>query len=212
MKRNMNVIRETLKKLLFFIILTLGTTAAWGQTDYSGVYYIANKIYNGDHNNASYWYNNLPQNKRWYLVPAKDPQREHAIDAYYSSNYGTTDGDPEKPFLTTYQTNRDNNSVWIVKKTGSKYYLIHALTGKYVKYEPPVSNAKERMSVHLEAVDGDSPGNVFQYTITPYTENNISGYNIQPTQEDGTAVGGYLNPAGENWILERNNASVPFSG
>ena len=41
MIRNMNVIRETLKKLLFFMILTLGTTVAWGQ-DYSGVYYIAN--------------------------------------------------------------------------------------------------------------------------------------------------------------------------
>ena len=198
MKRNMNVIRETLKKLLFFIILTLGTTSVWGQ-DYSGVYYIANKIWNGDHNGSNYWYDKLTPEQRWYLVPAKDPQQGHAVDAYYSSNYGTTDGDSEKPFLTTYQTNRDKNSVWIVKKTGSKYYLIHALTGKYVKYEPPVSNAKERMSVHLEAVDGDSPGNVFQYTITPYTENNISGYNIQPTQENGTAVGGYLNPAGENW-------------
>ena len=77
---------------LLLLLITLGSVNVWGQTpDYSGVYYIANKIYNGDHNNASYWYNNLPQNQRWYLVPAKDPQQGHAIDAYYSSNYGTTD-------------------------------------------------------------------------------------------------------------------------
>ena len=31
MRRTMNVIREHLRKLLFFIILTLGTTAVWGQ-------------------------------------------------------------------------------------------------------------------------------------------------------------------------------------
>ena len=167
--------------------------------DYSGVYYIANKIYNGDHNNSSFWYNSLTPAERWYLVPAKDPQQEHFVDAYYSSNYGNTDGDPEKPFLTTFQTNRDNNSVWIVKKTGSKYYIIHALTGKYVKYEPPVSKAMQRMSVHLETADSDTPGNVFQFTITPYTENGISGYNIVPTQANGNDVSGYLNPAGENW-------------
>lgn len=167
--------------------------------DYSGVYYIANKIYNGDHNNSSYWYNSLTPAERWYLVPAKDPKQDHAVDAYYSSNYGNTDGDPEKPFLTTFQTNRDNNSVWIVKKTGSKYYIIHALTGKYVKYEPPVSTAMQRMSVHLETADSDTPGNAFQFTITPKTENSISGYNIRPTQADGKDVSGYLNPAGENW-------------
>ena len=191
----------TKKIFILMALLTVGASETWAQTDgLSGVYYIANKIWNGDHSNSGlYWYNKLTPEQRWYLVPAKDPKQTHSVDAYYSSNYGTTDGDPEKPFLTTYQTNRDNNSVWIVKKTGSKYYLIHAMTGKYVKYEPPVSAAKERMSVHLEAVDSDSPGNVFQYTITPYTENSISGYNIQPTQENGTPVEGYLNPAGENW-------------
>ena len=173
----------------------------WGQEtpDYSGVYYIANKIWNGEHNNASYWYNSLTPAERWYLVPAADPHQTNGEDAYYSANYSTNNGDPDKPFLTTFQTNRNDNSVWIIKKTGNKYYIIHAITGKYVKYEPPVSGAPERRSVHLEMVDTDTPGNVFQFSITPQTKNSISGYNIQPTKSDGSSPNGYLNPAGENW-------------
>ena len=56
MIRNMNVIRETLKKLLFFIILTLGTTSVWGQTDYSGVYYIASYARVPNSNPSTYFY------------------------------------------------------------------------------------------------------------------------------------------------------------
>lgn len=168
--------------------------------DYSGVYYIANKIWNGDHNNSTYWYNNLPPEQRWYMVPAKDPQQPKYEDAYYSGDGYATYGESEKPFLTTYQTNRDNNSIWIVKKTGNKYYIIHALTGKYVKYEPPFSDTK-RSAMHLEAWtdSNNDPGNVFKYTVTTKTEDNISGYNIRPTQSNGTNVNGYFNPAGDNW-------------
>ena len=188
-----------LRTLSLTLLMVAGAAGAWGQTDYSGVYYIANKVYNGDYGSSDYWYNKLPTNERWYLVPAADPQQTNKEDAYYSADYAANPGDPEKPFLTTYQTNRDNNSVWVVKKTGSKYYIIHALTGKYVKYEPPVSGKPNRRSVHLEGIDTDTPGNVFQFTITTKTENSIEGYNIQPTQSNGNDVAGYLNPAGDNW-------------
>lgn len=195
--RDNNPIQSLLRFATLIVVMLTWMVPAKAQ-GYSGVYFIANKIWNGDHNGASYWYNSLTPEERWYLVPAKDPQKPHAVDAYYSPNYGTDDGDPERPFLTTYQTNRDNNSIWIVKQTGNKYYLIHALTGKYVMYEPPVS-ATERMSVHLQAVDEDAPGNEYQFTITTKTDNSIFGYNMKPTKANGDAINGYLNPAGENW-------------
>ncbi len=186
--------------------------------DYSGVYYIANKIYNGNYSAKTYWYNNLTQENRWYLVPAADPQQNNKEDAYYSANYNNSDGDPDKPFLTTFQADHVPNSIWIVKKTGSKYYLIHALTGKYVKYEPPVSANQNRRSVHLEAWtdSNNDPGNVFQFTITPKTADNISGYNIRPTKSDGFNVEGYLNPAGDNWPYyyahQKNNQNIWCTG
>ena len=206
MIRNMNVIREHLRKLLFFIILTLGTTAVWGQ-DYSGVYYIANKIWNGSNTSSPYYYysSSTPE-YNWYLVPAKDPQLTHKSDAYFNAQYVNTDskavdytgdnyGDPEKPFLTTYRTNRDNNSIWILKKTGNYYYIIHGLTGKYVKYEPPYKSFPLRKTMHLEAVDSESPDNAFQFSITTNTSNGITGLNIAPRNKTGN----YFNPAGDNW-------------
>lgn len=194
-------LHKGLQSLSLLALLFLLPLTGWGQDDYSGIYYIANKVYNGDHSGSTYWYNNLTPEERWYLVPAADPHQTNYEDAYYSADYSTTNGDPERPFLTTYQTNRDNNSIWIVKKISgsSKYYIIHALTGKYVKYEPPVSGNANRRSMHLETVEGNTPGNVFQYTITTKTEDGISGYNITPTQSNGSNVGGYLNPANDNW-------------
>ena len=205
-------LKQRLRLQVLRVAVVLGVMMAWMMPvmaqDYSGVYYIANKIYNGNHNSSSYWYNNLPQDQRWYLVPAADPHQINGEDAYYSSDYTVSNGSSDKPFLTTYQTNCDNNSIWIFEKTGNKYYIIHALTGKYVKYEPPTkvassgsyqNNPENRRSMHLEAVEGDTPGNEFKYSISVNTENNITGYNIKPTKSNGTNVNGYFNPAGENW-------------
>ena len=201
---------------MLLLMMVVGVNCAWAQTDYSGVYYIANKIWNGDHSKSTqegyedYFYSVEKPDKNWYMVPAADPHQTNKEDAYYSADYTANNGDPEKPFLTTNRTNRDNNSIWIVKKTGNKYYLIHALTGRYVKYEPPTkvaatgsyqNNPVNRRSMHLEAwTDPDNdPGNVFKFTISTKTENNILGFNIKPTQADGTDVAGYFNPAGDNW-------------
>lgn len=175
--------------------------------DYSGTYYIANKIWNGDHDQATevgyedYYYSSSKPDKNWYLVPARNPHQANKEDAFYSSDSYATSGDPEKPFLTTNRTNRDNNSIWVITKTGNKYLIKHFLTGKYLKYEPPVSANLNRRSVHLEAVEGNTPptANEFLFTITPKTENSISGYNIKPTKPNGTDAAGVLNPAGDNW-------------
>jgi len=145
-------------------------------TDYSGVYYIANET---NHSNANI-------DKRWYLVPGKDSQVSHFADAYFHNQYcnitgsgdytGDNYGDPEKPFLTTYQTNRDKNSVWIIVSTGDNYYnIIHANTGKYVVYEPPYKDAINRKSVHLESTN--DPGDNAKFFITGSLDGPI---NIRP--------------------------------
>ena len=92
------------------LMLTLGSGSVWGQTDYSGTYYI------GNYNNNGYNVENPANN--YYLVPAANPQRPRQIDAYYSANFGSEDGDPNQPFLTTYKTNKDANSVWIIEASG----------------------------------------------------------------------------------------------
>ncbi len=217
--------------LLLLLLLTTGANKAWAQTDYSGTYYIANAIWNGDHESGKsgyedYWYDVNKPNTNWYLVPGANPQRSNKEDAWYSPNYTTQNGDQDRPFLTTYRTNRDNNSIWIIKKTGNYYYIIHALTGKYVKYEPPYINGVSgqtnnnnchRKAIHLEAwTDPDNdPGDVFKYEITENTRTTtpfITGFNIKYT---GTLVSGshrYFNPSGDNWeyYYGKNNKS-PYS-
>ena len=110
--RNKTGLRFALSLLLMFV---LGINTAWGQTDYSGVWYIANETNHANANNSTHW----------YLVPGADPKADHYADAYFHNQYcnksgkgdytGDNYGDPEKPFLTTYQTNRVLNSIWIMK-------------------------------------------------------------------------------------------------
>ena len=78
------------KKVLIILLLILaqsaGVSKVWGQ-EFEGIWYIDN---DANHN--------LTPDNRWYLVPAKDSKQAKGVDAYYSPNYATTDGDPEKPF------------------------------------------------------------------------------------------------------------------
>ena len=113
--------------VLVMMIVSIGI---WGQP--AGVWYIANdKALEG----ATFTYNSSSPEDRYYMVPAKDPVLADGKDAYYSENYNTTDGDPAKPYLTTFKTNQDANSVWVIKSAGSNlYFLIHVLTGKYAVY------------------------------------------------------------------------------
>ena len=162
----------------------------WGQTDYSGVYYIANETNHSDANIDTHW----------YLVPGADPQATHYADAYFHNQYCNTSGsgdytgdnygDPEKPFLTTYQTNRDLNSIWIVVSTDDGYYnIIHAKTGKYIVYEPPYNAAKHRKSMHLESTT--TPGDNAKFTLSG---SSINGpININPKNVKTGNM--YFNPA-----------------
>ena len=173
------------------LMLTLGSTSVWGQTntDRSGIFYFVNcgsgKTGPDDPKIA----NITDPDNYFYLIPADNPQQSNKRDAYYSD--GDTDGDANKPYLTTYRTkkdaaevpegvtNRPHNSVWIVKFASTDsgtdyYYIIHAATGKYVVYEPPFSDKNNRKSVHL--LTTDSPGENAKFAITL----NSSYYNFRP--------------------------------
>ncbi len=175
---------------MLLALMTFGATNAWGQTDFSGTYYIANET---NHANGNY-------GTHWYLVPGADPHAAHYADAYFHNEFcnkggkgdytGSNYGDPEKPFLTTYQTNQDLNSIWIISSTGDGYYNIkHAKTGYYVVYEPPYKDATHRKSMHLESTD--SPGENAKFTITGSSP--TGPININP--KSVTSGNMYFNPA-----------------
>ena len=192
--------RVAISLLLLFIV---GSGNVWGQ---EGVWYIAND--NTSNGHPGKVYSSASDTEKYYLVPASNPQQTSAIDAYYSPNHSTTNGDPEKPFLATALTNKDLNSIWIVKESDESgyYFIIHALTGKYVIYEVPLpndpnnkANADEtkngkRKTMHLQTIDnGDynpSANDNFKFAITT----SGTGYNIRPKRRSGW----FWNPAGQN--------------
>ena len=173
--------------VMLILMMVVGVNEVLAQ-DLSGTYYIANETNHGNTNMSTHW----------YLVPGADPHAAHYADAYFSDeycnktgkgDYKTSYGDPEKPFLTTYQTNQDLNSIWIISSAGDgSYYIKHAKTGKYIIYEPPYKDAPQRKSMHLESTD--SPGDNAKFTIT----GSLSGpNNISP--KSVTSGNMYFNPA-----------------
>ena len=169
------------KARIFNIILLLAVgTKAWA-VDYSGTYCIAN---HGGYTNAT--------GDNYYMVPAADPQRADKRDAYYSANYSLANGDPERPFIATYKTGRDNNSIWQIEASGDGYYYLkHWLTGKYLIYEPPHSDKPNRKSVHLQKTN--SPGDNAKFDI----QGSGTGVSIRPISV--TSGNRFLNPANNNF-------------
>ena len=208
---------STLNKRLMIsalLLLTVGIGFVFGQTgtDRSGIYYFVNcGSGKADLDDPKIANITEPANY-FYLVPADNPQQDNKRDAWFSSDYSAANGDPEKPYLTTYRTNKDaaevptdvtnrpHNSVWIVKfaSTDSEtdyYYLIHAATGKYVVYEPPYSTKNNRKSVHL--LTTDSPGENAKFAVTVRSD---IYFNFRPKSIDtGSSVNKYLNAANANY-------------
>lgn len=206
------------------LLLPLGSGSVWGQPG-EGLYYIAN------YNNNVYD-SGTPANN-YYLVPAANPQQNHQIDAYYSANYGSEDGDSNQPFLTTYKTNKIANSVWRIEASGESgyYYIIHQSTGRYIIYEPVFSGSdSRRKSMHLKTTD--TPDDKAKFEITT----SLTGYAIRPKLVDsghrffnvasansdnyyGTGspgfynglVGLYSDPSDKNgvWIFEKATIDPP---
>ena len=169
--------------IALLLMLTLGSGSVWGQT----------------HPYAGVWFMTVKKNLKYYMVPAADPQVDSKEDAYFSNDYSTQAGDPEKPFITTYQTSGDLNSIWIfvpVSDEDNYYYIVHALTGKYVKYQPYLTGNNERRKyVHLETMA--TPGETEKFEITKLDDgvrikpkNNAMYFNVaadnQPRYNGGT--------------------------
>ena len=182
------------------LLLIVGSISVWGQTDYSGTYYIGNYNNNG--------YNVETPADNYYLVPAADPKQSHQIDAYYSANFGSEDGDPNQPFLTTYKTNKDANSVWIIEASEESgfYYIKHYQTGWYVIYEPVFSDGdSRRKSMHLK--ETNTPGDEAKFEITV----SKTGCAIRPKLvEKGSGNNCYFNVASANTNAYYSNG--PTSG
>lgn len=185
-------------RLLALAALFLAPFWAWGQTrdDYSGVYYIASD--NSANSHPGVVYNASTPETNYYLVPAANPQQlPSCIDAYYSPNHNEQNGVSEKPFLATYKTNKDLNSIWLIVESGESdyYFVIHALSGKYVIHEPPLPNDDaRRKAMHLQTIDNGSynpsTNSDFKFKITAQG----SGYKLEPKNRTGY----YWNPAGQN--------------
>lgn len=137
-----------------------------------------------NHPYAGVWFMNIKKKPAHYVVPAANPQRDDQEDAYYS-------GTPETPFITTYATSGDLNSIWLlvpVSGEANYYYIIHALSGKYVIYKPAYTgdNARRKF-VHLESSVTLSNDSV-KFEIT----SEGTGVKIKPKND---AM--YLNVAGD---------------
>ena len=108
--------------LMAVMLFISGGSTAWGQT---GIWYIANDNSTSGHPGNAY--SSATEDERYYLVPArpKDPPQDSPKyrDAYYSPNYDTQNGDPEKPFLAThFITKPDLDAVWVVTPSSTSGY------------------------------------------------------------------------------------------
>ncbi len=183
--RGANLLRYTL--VLLLMILGGGMNGAWGQ---AGLWYIAS---DKALEKETFTYSTSTPDQRFYMVPAKDPALADYKDAYYSENYDVSDGDPGKPYLTTFKTNRDANSAWIIKSAGSgTYFLIHVLTGKYAVYQktPDCTAKNHRKVIHLETLANPDDVDIAKF----YIENSNTTFRPQNLSSGNR----YFNPSGGN--------------
>ena len=221
-QQTITTLRLTIALLL---MLTLGSTSVWGQTDYSGVWYIGSVGYNAETPASNY-----------YLCPTEGWCYYQATDDFT----GTSNG---MPFLTTYQcrsaayhSGNPNDAIWIIeKKTGTDYYYIKqaSSTNRYLTSNGTIrtTNNADRMRIHLEAVDTEDLGDKQLFTIASYstyltispkgvvggaadrkwlTVNN--GNNPSLKGESGKTGGptGYTNTTGIIGVYTQNDANAKF--
>ena len=158
--------------LLLLFLFVIGTAGVWGQTDYSGTYYIAMPGNNNGYNSGT------PANN-FYLVPTEGW-------CYYVATNSVQASDNGQPFLTTYQCGLVEKAKWTIIKhpTENYYYIKHVTDGKYLTYNGTLSGAgANRARVHLEASITDD-NNLFSIT-----EDNDGHYFISNKNDAGQ----YLN-------------------
>ena len=153
---------DGLRTMLMLLILTLGIGTAWGQTDYSGTYYIGS---------VGYDINNPNNTDNYYLCPTKGWCSYKATNEVEAGN--------NQPFLTTYKcktsayTDGADNAVWIIEKAPNSdyYYIKHKKDSKYMVSNGKINGAGEdRMRVHLESIaDLAAQDDKVLFDISPYS-------------------------------------------
>ena len=199
-------LRLTISLLLMF---TLGSGSVWGQTNYSGTYFMAMP------GTGSYDSETIENN--YYLVPTEGW-------CYFVTPNSVQAEDNGQPFLTTYKCGHVKKAKWIIQKhtTENKYYIIHLADGKYLTYNVQLSGAGEnRVRVHLEAsITGDN--NLFtitksgnNYFISPetgqylnVTDGNKNSYAGASGKNDGPT--GYKDVSGIIGRWNQNNNTSQF--
>ena len=148
--------------------MMMGVGGVWGQTDYSGTYFIGSVGYNSDNTTTNY-----------YLCPTEGW-------CYYRATNDFSGTDTGMPFLTTYQCRNGvydvRKAVWTIEKAPAPndayYYIKHALTGRYLTSNGTIrtTNNADRMRVHLESVSSENLDDKELFTID-YVNNK---YYISP--------------------------------
>ena len=151
-------------RLLALAVLFLAPFWAWGQTDYSGVYYIGSAGYNAS----------TPANN-FYLCPTEGW-------LYYkpTDNWSTDGTTYPNPFLTTFRCKTNDyhdgssiDAVWIIEKAPNSeyYYIKQASTGRYMVSNGQISGTTNanRMRVHIESVTPENLDDKALFSITPYS-------------------------------------------
>ena len=228
-----------LRTLVIMVIMVLGATDVWGQTDYSGIYYIRSHGQNADANNI------------YYLCPTEGW-------CYYAATNDFTGTSNGMPFLTTfkcktngYHLNNSSDAIWTIEKApNSNYYHIkQTSTGKYLLSNGQIRTAGiDRIRVHLETVaDPSALGDEALFEISPYSSNNayltfrtvginetgkhdnadhslhkyltvnggnknyLTGQSGKTGGPNDSNIGNYANTAGIVGIYTETDANAPFS-
>ena len=128
--------------------------------------------------NLGVWVESATFNKASSTSPRKEPQRAGA-DPYEGTWYitngnnyylcpaaGYYNGNVETPYITTYQTGKDNNSIWTIEKVEiddvTYYRIIHNATGKYITANDAVSGYDAAyVRLHLESFTTPTDATLF---------------------------------------------------
>ena len=164
--------RETLRSsvylsckqtLLTLLLLISGVVGSWGQTDYSGTYYIksgsANKQTDGD----------------YYICPTEGW-------IYYKATDSFAEADNGQPFLTTHHKASEEEAKykWVLEKhtvDEHDYYSFRYVTDynnqkRYLSFNGKIGNAgQDRIRLHLEIKDTPGDNELFEflpYYTSPY--------------------------------------------
>ncbi len=159
--------------IVMALLMLMGTTGAWGQTDYSGTYYIASGGKSSGNGN-SYTYDSSNPSNNFYLCPTEGW-------CYYQATNDFTGTDNGQPFLTTYKcrsaayhSGNASDAIWIIEKAPASnyYYIIQKSTGKYLVSNGQIrtTDNPDRIRVHLETIaNPETEGNkvLFEFN-SPY--------------------------------------------